>query len=109
MFVQTLYYNLQTTSAVMAQIDADLDITHSNDPNVLKTWDSLALWLNYEPAYATTGTWVTSMGRSNFLEAIFCTCAQATGVMDMCMEWYNTGKTFWTPLSTMVVEECLYI
>jgi len=109
-FVQTLMYNYTTDATIMANVDAGLNITYSTDPDILERWYTLGLWVTYSYMYTPCMNWVTTMGRSQYLQSIFTACSQSgSATYNMCLDWYNVGMWFWTPLSRTVVEDCLYL
>jgi hypothetical protein len=50
-FHQTLLTDFNTNSAIITQIDNDLNITGTTDPEVRQRWYSIGLYLNYNPVY----------------------------------------------------------
>jgi len=77
---------------------------------VLQRWFSLGLYNNYTPVFGPCGTWVSSMGRDKYLNAIYTACSYTGGsVYNMCVGWYNANQYFYTKGSAYMVRELLYL
>lgn len=91
-FHQTLIQAPGTINlAIMALIDSQLSITSSAvDPEVMQRWYMLGLYLGYQPVYTPAQTWVSSMGRAKYLQAIYGACPQSddTTLLATCQSWY---------------------
>ncbi len=59
------------TLAVIAQIDADLNITNDVDPEVRMRWYPTCLYLQYQAVYTPAFDWISSMGRSKYLNPVY--------------------------------------
>lgn len=109
-FVQSLLWNTSTNSAIMTQIDNSLNITGTNDPEIKERWFALGLYVNYSPVNTPCQTFVSSTGRNKYLQPIYNACAEVGGsTYTMCVGWYNTNKTFYTPLTRALVSEILNV
>lgn len=89
-FHQTLLWNFNTNTAIMTAIDAALNCTGTNDPEIKERWFALGIYNDYTPTWTPAQNWVTSMGRNKYLNAIYQACAEA-GVSQRttCIGWYN--------------------
>lgn len=61
----------QVTIAILDKIDADLGVTADVDPEVRQRWYALGLSKDYEPVYSPAHDWISSMGRSKYLNPIY--------------------------------------
>jgi leukotriene-A4 hydrolase len=57
--------------AIMQQIDNDLSITISKDPEVKWRWFSTGLYLGYSAVETPASTWVGQMGRNKYIFPIY--------------------------------------
>jgi hypothetical protein len=107
-FHQTLLWNPDTTTTVMTTIDAAYNCTGTNDPEIKERWFSLGIYLNYSPVFTPAQTWVTTMGRNKYLNAVYQACAESgVSQRNTCIGWYNTAKCWYTPISRQLVAELL--
>lgn len=60
------------TDAIISRIDADFDVTNTNDPEVLQRWFPLTIRLvTYSPVYSKAEAWVGSLGRLKYLTPVY--------------------------------------
>ena len=105
-FHQTLLHNLDTNTAILTQIDNDLNVTGSADPEVRQRWYSIGLYLNYNPVYTPAETWVGEMGRNKYLNSIYTALAES-GQRNLGITWYTNNEDFYSPTSQELIKEIL--
>jgi len=105
-FHQTLLHNLDTNVAILTQIDNDLNVTGSADPEVRQRWYSIGLYLNYNPVYTPAETWVGEMGRNKYLNSIY-TALSESGQRNLGITWYTDNEYFYSPTSQELIKEIL--
>lgn len=71
-FHTTLQANIdQVTIKILEKIDADYDVTNDVDPEVRQKWYPLGLYLDYQTVYDPAHNWISSMGRSKYLNPVY--------------------------------------
>jgi hypothetical protein len=109
-FLQTCLSTFQCNNAVQTRIDNDLDITGDTDPEVLQRWFTIALYNSYSPAYTPIQNWVSSQGRTKYMQPIFDACSEMGGsIYTMCVGWYNQNKYWWVPITKVLVQTLLFL
>lgn len=61
----------QLNLAILSHIDADLNCSEENDPEVKQRWFNIGLQLQYDPVYDPAHSWISSMGRSKYLNPVY--------------------------------------
>jgi len=61
----------QLTLPILENIDAKLDCTGDRDPEVKQRWYHIGLQLTYSPVYDPAHEWISSMGRSKYLNPVY--------------------------------------
>jgi len=98
----------QVTIAILERIDADLGVTADVDPEVRQRWYALGLSKMYDPVYDPAHDWISSMGRSKYLNPIY-ESLQDSGQHDLGVQWFDENKDFYHPVAATTVEEILGI
>ena len=102
-FVQQLASIDAVDSALLAFIDADLNLTNSVNPLVKKEWFSLGIRKGYDTVYNPAYDWVGEQGRNAYTRAIFKALVDA----DMCVnatEWLDDRRDFYNSYVVNSVE-----
>ena len=107
-FHQTLLTDFNTNTAIITQIDNDLNITGTTDPEVRQRWYSIGLYLNYNPVYTPAETWVGQIGRNKYLNSIYRALAES-GQGALGTAWYNTNEYFYSSTTQELIKEILGI
>ena len=102
-FLQTLEKRKDdVTVAVLARIDADLNITHSLDPNCQQEWVPLSIKHNYGNVMDVAHTIVTTIGRMKYLSGIYNALMQ-NNRQTTAKEWYNEAYSFYSPYAQVQI------
>lgn len=108
-FHDTLQANSdQLTIAILERIDGDYDCTDDKDPEVKQRWYPTGLSMDYQPVYDPAHTWISSMGRSKYLNPVYASL-QDSGQHDLGVQWFDENKDFYHPVAAVSVEEILGI
>jgi len=94
--------------AILTKIDADLSCTTDIDPEVRQRWYPIGLTKNYDPVYDPAHTWISSMGRSKYLNPVY-TALEDSGQHDLGVQWFEENKDFYHPVAATSVEKILGI
>jgi leukotriene-A4 hydrolase len=107
-FHTTLLDNIaDVTEAILTQIDADYDVTNDVNPEVKQRWYPLGLTLKYDPVYTPANTWISSMGRSKYLDPVY-QALEDSGQHDLAVQWDDANKDFYHPVAQTSIEAILY-
>lgn len=98
----------QVTTAILTKIDADLECTEEVDPEVKQRWFPIGLTLMYDPVYDPAHTWISSMGRSKYLNPVY-QSLEDSGQHDLGVQWFDENKDFYHPVAATSVEDILGI
>ena len=107
-FNQQLLLNPGANANVLTNIDNDLSINSSNNPDILQRWLTVALFENYGPATAAAETFVGSTGNIKFLNPIYTSMVEA-GRTAEATTWYNNNLSFYTPVTQDAISEILLL
>ena len=105
-FVQTILHNSDTNTAILTQIDNDLNITGSTDPEVRQRWYSIGLYLYFAPVYTPAETWVGQIGRNKYLNSIYEALSES-GQNALGITWYRANQYFYSPVTQQLIEGIL--
>lgn len=61
----------EITPEIMTQIDKDLDITHTLDPECKAIWFPLGIRIGFAPVLDKAHTFICDMGRMKYLNPIY--------------------------------------
>ena len=86
------------TLAVITRIDNDLSITSDVDPEVRMRWYPTCLYLQYQPVYTPAYNWISSMGRSKYLNPVYQSLVQS-GQHDTAVKWNNDNIDFYSNIA----------
>jgi hypothetical protein len=92
--------------AVIARIDADLNITNDVDPEVRMRWYPTCLYLQYPNVYDPAHDWISSMGRSKYLNPVYQSLVQS-GQHDLAVQWNNDNIDFYSNIAENSIMEIL--
>ena len=90
------------TVAVLARIDADLNITHSLDPNCQQEWVPLSIKHNYGNVMDVAHTIVTTIGRMKYLSGIYNALMQ-NNRETTAQAWFQEAYSFYSPYAQVQV------
>lgn len=97
---------MKTTYAVLARIDADLDITSDSDPEVKAKWYPTCLYVGWLAAKDPAQTFVSATGRSKYINPIYISLVES-GNQTTAETWNNENKDFYTPSAEKGVMDIL--
>jgi len=95
-FLERLNSNESTNKDIMAQIDTDLQITSTLDPECKRVWYSLGIAKGYTEVIDAAHTFISSMGRMKYLKPIYQALLD-NGQKDVALQWYEENKNFYHP------------
>ena len=98
----------EVTIAILQKIDEDLDCTNEVDPEVKQKWFPIGLTLLYDPVYTPAETWISSMGRSKYLNPVY-QALEDSGQHDLGVAWYEENADFYHPVAATSVRDILGI
>lgn len=108
-FHTTLQANIESVNiAILEKIDADLGVTADVNPEVRKLWYPLGLYLFYDTVYDPAHDWISSMGRSKYLNPVY-RALEDSGQHDLGVEWFDENKDFYHPVAATTLEGILGI
>lgn len=108
-FHTTLQANMDdVTEAILTKIDADLGCTDDVDPEVKQRWYATGILKGYDPVTEPAHTWVSSMGRSKYLNPIY-QALEDSGQHDLGVQWFDENKDFYHPVAATTIEGILGI
>ena len=87
----------------MAQIDDDLDITSSDDPEIRQRWYSLGIYLQYDPVMEPAHTWVSEMGRNKYINSIY-SALMYSGQGEIGTNWYTENENYYSYTTKQLIE-----
>lgn len=94
------------TLAVIEKIDADLQITNDVDPEVRMRWYPTCLYLQYPAVYTPAFDWISSMGRSKYLNPVYQSLVQS-GQHDLAVQWNNANIDFYSNIAENSIMQIL--
>ena len=87
-FHDTLQNNYsQVDIAILTKIDADLDCTDDPNPEVKQRWYPTGIGKDYDPVTEPAHTWISSMGRSKYLNPVY-QSLEDSGKHDTGCQWF---------------------
>ncbi len=98
----------EVNTAILERIDADLNCTADIDPEVRQRWYPIGLTKFYDPVYDPAHAWISSMGRSKYLDPVY-QSLEDSGQHDLGVEWFDENKDFYHPVAATSIEEILGI
>jgi leukotriene-A4 hydrolase len=90
--------------AIVTQIDKDLQITASQDPEVMFRWYTIGLGVMYNPVYVPAYNFVSSQGRGKYVFPIYESMAKS-GQQEKANQWNNANMGFYS----YMVEAGVYL
>lgn len=94
------------TVDILAKIDADLDITNDPDPEVKQRWYPSGLYLGYQAVYQPAEDWVSSMGRSKYLNPVYMSLVMS-GQTATAIAWNDANKDFYAPIAEQSILQII--
>ena len=96
------------TLDIMKQVDKDLDVTNTLDPECKNVWYPLGIKLGYAPITEAAHTFISSMGRMKYLMPIYQALLDSNQ-KDVAVKWFNENITFYHPYCVNKLKKMLGI
>ena len=88
----------------MGELDAAYQLSGTGNAEVLTAWLTLTLGSGYDPAFASTEAFVTSMGRAKFLIPLFRKLCETPDGCAQARELYERAKPAYHPVAITAVD-----
>jgi leukotriene-A4 hydrolase len=107
-FLQYLQVHEQRVSLqVLNRIDKDLDLTHSNNPQIKLYWYPLCIRKGYHAVFEAAHEFVSSMGRIKYLNPIYQALIDAKR-NDTAVQWLGENIDFYHYLAFDNLKRMIY-
>jgi leukotriene-A4 hydrolase len=93
--------------ALLAELDAAHDLTHTGNHDVLSAWLLLGLRSGYPPAVDATVALVSRMGRLKDLKTLYPALAERPATRDLAIATFAANRDRYHPIAVTVVEQRL--
>ena len=96
------------TLDILTQIDKDLSITSTVDPEVKQFWFFVCIMKGYQPVMQPAHTFISSMGRLKYLKPVYQALLN-TNQKDLAVQWFNENINFYHPTAVITLKRLLGI
>lgn len=90
------------------KIDADWNLTSTNNPEVKQRWFPIGIEKNYAPVFEPAHEFVSVQGRMKYLNPIYL-ALDRNGHRDLALKWFNENKNFYHPIAVNTLKRLLDI
>jgi aminopeptidase N len=104
-FLQTL--PLPVSLERMAEMDAQWNLTHSGNYEILAQWLGLAVQTGYSPAWQRLNAFLHEVGRTRMLRHLYAEMMKTESGQKMAREIYATARQGYHPMAQTVVDKIL--
>jgi len=98
---------LDISSANMARLDREFDLTQSNNSEIAHAWLKLAIQKNYEPAQARLRSYLLSIGRNKLVGPLYRELATTESGLKWAREVFAEARPGYHPLTQSQTEQIL--
>lgn len=81
---------------IMTKVDADYNVTGTEDPAIKLWWFQLSLRKNYTPAFEPAHQFISEQGGLGYLKAIYQALVDSDQ-RDLAMQWFEENIFFYHP------------
>lgn len=92
---------------IMQRIDADLNVTLAENPEIGQRWFPLAISVSYEVVFPTAKKYVQTIGRQKYILPVY-TALVRYGYRNIAYQWYNEKKTFYHPIAAANIRKIIF-
>jgi leukotriene-A4 hydrolase len=91
---------------IMAKVDADYNVTGTEDPECKEAWLPLGIRKNYTPAYEVAHEFISTQGRMKYLQPVYQALLDSNQ-RDLAVKWFEENILFYHPYSVAKLKKML--
>lgn len=92
---------------IIKKIDADLNVSYTEDPEVKNAWFPLGIRLGYDLCKTQAATFVSVQGRQKYINPEYQALLD-TNQRDLAIQWLDKNKALYHPSVTFQLERMIY-
>jgi leukotriene-A4 hydrolase len=92
---------------ILQRVDADLNVTLAENPEIGQRWFPLSISLDYTPAFPVAKKFVQSIGRQKYILPVY-TALVRNGYRNLAYQWYDEKKTFYHPIAAANIRKIIF-